>query len=618
MPTLSDQEGREALRRFGDQGRCGNPDAVPPEPCTIFVDGPVCPTDQQGNEGVTPNDDIIGDERPDDWHIHTPADRDRGSQAGKAHSGINSLHYGRHLLGVDPADPPNLPGDTYRVNRQIAFVSRDINFDVSGTFELDFWHIVEVDTNKMFPGAYIELQSDDRVAVQVRSDSNFDPAISEFGPWERVEAVLNPYDGTQDTDYVGSATFDPGDDINPADPFNPLTTMCFPLFSYVQQGSAQGSDALNCTDTGGVGAGFSDCGRAEGATNPSRRGPGFTENGETGVGVWVHTKFNLARYAGRHVQIRWIVTTIDDIDAFFISYLEPNDIALDVDLEADDGWYIDDIQVTGTVATEISLAIDQHGTCAGTGDPCLADVTCDLANPGDVCVPAVPIDGAGFIGCPTDVAGICDPAGVVAAVSAEPAASVAPGSMVLLRGAASQMPVCREGIPLYRWTDGSTVLQEFSSDPDIAVSPSVTSTYGLEVACSQDFTCSDLANITVPVYSGVNAGMFVTAERSPASIQMMWLTPTLPASLTPDVTPPEFCTFRGGFDSTTRIDADFSDVTCLGCQAGVDAGMENISIDSTDPGPGTGLYYLISIDTRQGLSLGSGTDGPRTTTEVCP
>lgn len=68
--------------------------------------------------------------------------------------------------------------------------------------------------------------------------------------------------------------------------------------------------------------GFRDCGGAEAGINPSRRGPGFTENGETRDGVWVHSKFNLARYAGRHAQIRWIISTVDDVGNFFISYLE--------------------------------------------------------------------------------------------------------------------------------------------------------------------------------------------------------------------------------------------------------------------------------------------------------
>jgi hypothetical protein len=238
----------------------------------------------------------------------------------------------------------------------------------------------------------------------------------------------------------------------------------------------------------------------------------------------------------------------------------------------------------------------------------------------------VPIDGAGYASCTGITTPVCDPARVSAAANADPAVSLAPGSLVRLSGAASQMPVCRDGSILYRWSDPSSgrVLQELSTDPDLEVAPLATTTYRLEVACSQDQACGAATSFTLPVYTGLDTGVFLRLEGT-ATSSLKWLTPPLPASLDTGA-PLEFRVYRGLFGGANgRIDADFSanlpsPLACLGTRTGVGAGVENVFSDTGAPAPGAGggLYYLVGVTTRQGLSLGDMTSGPRTTSITCP
>jgi hypothetical protein len=59
----------------------------------------------------------------------------------------------------------------------------------------------------------------------------------------------------------------------------------------------------------------------------------------------------------------------------------------------------------------------------------------------------------------------------------------------------------------------------------------------------------------------------------------------------------------------------------LGTVAGGAPGQANLFFDATVPAARSGLYYLIGIQTSQGLSLGEGSGGARAvpaTTPSCP
>ncbi len=66
--------------------------------------------------------------------------------------------------------------------------------------------------------------------------------------------------------------------------------------------------------------------------------------GETGLGTWVESRFDLSTYRGKYILIRFITSgikggTAETYEDLFAWNPTP----------ADDGWWIDDIRVTGIV-----------------------------------------------------------------------------------------------------------------------------------------------------------------------------------------------------------------------------------------------------------------------------
>jgi hypothetical protein len=305
------------------------------------VDGPVCPFDEQYATSLTG----VRLEN-NDWHVHTSNTPDL-SDSGKARHGQNSLHWGRHVV-ID--ERRGTRADTYVLETINTFEGPDLNLAVRGDSEMSFWHIAEFCDTDCW--AFLPDTGDDYSIVEVRADMDPSPDATSWTLWERVSPHFGAYDGMQDTLY-SSPTFDPGDDINPEDPDNPSITMCLPNTVFLSQGSARGTDAA-CGD--GDGNGFPDCGHGPLEDDPALRTSDRVSTGETGVGVWVQSKINLARYAGRHIQFRFVATTLDDSLDTFISYAENYDKhgppAIPADLDIDDGWYIDSISVTNTVPQE--------------------------------------------------------------------------------------------------------------------------------------------------------------------------------------------------------------------------------------------------------------------------
>jgi hypothetical protein len=443
----------------------------------------ICPADQ--NNGAP-----IGGIRPDalDWHVHTVRTSDingtdttaRGDQP-KAFRGQNSLHWGRHVLV--PNQRVATFGDTYCLQCMNAFVlDRQGGLFLNNLstpeqpLKLSFWHIDEQCDQDCFTG-FITGTADEFVIVEARSDLDFGSGTS-FGPWERIEPSINPYDGQQDTAYF-TPSYEPPDDTNPLNQVDKETTMCSPLFVYVAQGSAKGTDATNCTD--GDGNGFQDCGAIAAAKNPIERRPDRVSRGEAGVGVWAFTSFDLDRYAGRHVQLRWIASTLDGNDQF-TSYLETTSSPFNPPSASfDDGWYVDDIKLSGLVPNELSYSVDlTNGDGSGTV------YTCQTPAPGG---PACAVSGL--------------------FVAADPASSEAPGSTVTLT-ALGNVIGCPAGESQVRWLRNGIEIQPFSSDRSIVDSPFTSTSYSVEMRCSTLHSCSATSAVTtVRVYDGGTSSSIV-------------------------------------------------------------------------------------------------------------
>lgn len=494
----------------------------------------VCPSDLDLGEpgGVRPDEN--------DWHVHTQATPDiRGkdtTQSGslpKAKRGDNSLHWGRHIQVPDQPVPTF--GDTYCVQCVNAFVMDrrgGLFLNNAATpgqpLRLSFWHIAETCDHECFT-FFAQQTSDDIVAVQVRADLDFGGGTS-FGAWERIEPNVNPYDGQQDTAYT-TPTYEPPDDTNPLSQVDRETTMCTPLFTYVAQGSAKGTDATNCTD--GDNNGGNDCGWIGARTNPAERRPDRVARGTPGTeGVWAFTSFDLDRYAGRHIQVRFLATTIDGDDQFF-SYLEPAPVSwAPPDSSHDDGWYVDDVQLSGLVPNELVFTIDT-------------------------------VDGKDGISqsCPAPASTVCSLVGL--AVSASPSATNAPGTTVNLTAAGSAVG-CSIGETQFRWLRNGIEVQPFSTDTTLVDGPQLDTTYTVQARCSSNHACASSTSTTVRVYDGGTSESIVlrwgsaTQLSFPAVRQADLAAPgvfpgyeVFCGSVRPNATPPAGCSGTGLVVSAT-------------------------------------------------------------------
>jgi hypothetical protein len=356
----------------GSGGPAG-PSAMTGLPCGGFR------TPAEGNPNCDLNPDF-----PMDWHFHCPPGAttcpniETGACVGgcsyatpqdgrKALTPPNSLHMGAHFTPIDST------GDTTHLRALQAFVSPPLNLTPSprpGDLTLSMFHIADlVDNHAVVTGnAFVCLDCAD---VQIQVDHNPDPAADDWGTWDKLAPFQNVYDhvtaawSTLGFDYC---EFTPGDaGTAPPAPRGAHETMCY----------AQGAWSHCGTVRGTMPASAGDC-----------AGPGFVD--PSGQGVWVETRFNLASYLGQRVRIRWIGSTWM-FDGRTRSYFDRDCIPELCDLPTDDGWWLDDIRLTGLLASQVSPVTDPRSApptacpvpCADADKDAwsVCDGDCDDADP---------------------------------------------------------------------------------------------------------------------------------------------------------------------------------------------------------------------------------------------
>jgi len=191
-------------------------------------------------------------------------------------------------------------------------------------------------------------------------------ADGRFDRWRRLTPGFNGYDST---DQVGISLcgFDPTDDAVIADNL----TLCDHGPLWADLGDVRGNDATCTTDTDANDPMHKDCGAISSCTG----GPGCTENGSVGPGVWARSAFDLSPFAGRVARLRWI-GMVEGGWSFGISRSffepQPGGVAYQY-FEGDDGWWIDDIVLTDLRAAGLPCTDDTDGAqnCAdcATADP---------------------------------------------------------------------------------------------------------------------------------------------------------------------------------------------------------------------------------------------------------
>ncbi|HZN03238.1 MAG TPA: thrombospondin type 3 repeat-containing protein [Candidatus Polarisedimenticolia bacterium] len=412
---------------------------------------------------------------PMDWHVHcSPGavncpNLETGTCVGgcsyatpvggqKSHSGSNSLHMGAHF---DPAD--NLAGDTTHFRTLQGYQSGPMNlalFPRPGDMELSFYHIARLmDNNGVGPNN--ERQCVDCGDVQIQLDGDGGANVDNWGFWDKLVPFQNVYDHKPNAFSVFGGyycEFTPTDTgTAPPNPRGVHETTCYPLGTWSHCGSTIGTVATATVDCAGPG-----------------------EVDATGVGVWVQTKFNLSGYVGQRVRLRWIAEswTFDENSS---NYFEIGGTWAAT--QQDDGWWLDDIRITGTIQSQF------------TPNPDLAP------SPGAIC-PSDPCNQALGDGGTNVVLNITDLNGnVLDGVTTFPFA----GQSIRVSAIDSTNPGgCMNGVLEYEFSKDGVVKQAFGPKSFYLDAPESAANYGCRARCSTDFTCTSLVggSIAVNPYTG--------------------------------------------------------------------------------------------------------------------
>jgi hypothetical protein len=446
-----------------------------------------------GNQACTLDPDF-----PMDWHLHCAPGAancpnvESGTCVGgcsygtptngqMAFSPPNSLHMGAHFNAGDKA-----LGDTTHFRTLQGFVSAPINlalFPRVGDLQLSMFHIAALmDNNGVGGSPQVVNKCADCADVQVQVDLNPDPAIDEWGIWDRLVPFQNVYDHKAMTWSVFSAyycLFTPTDTgTAPPAPRGVHETMCSPQGAWSHCGSQFGTSA---------------------ATTFQCPGPGFVD--PSGVGVWVETRFNLAGFLGQRVRIRWIgASWVFDFNNS--SYFEYGGSWATGD--DDDGWWLDNIRLTGTITEQLTPTPDMApppatscpaGCNTATGDRGTS-VTVRATDTNDVV-----LDGI------TNVAA----AGQALRISAV-GSSIVGG--------------CSNGAIQFRFMKNGVMAQDWSSKAYYQDSPESDATYTVLARCSSDFACTSQtgATLNLAVYrgDGGDIALSLTHDRATGSTFVRW------------------------------------------------------------------------------------------------
>jgi hypothetical protein len=417
----------------------------------------------------------------------------------------------------------------------------------------------------LMDGEYLSPWWDDNVdrgIVQIQVANSAGQAV---GNWRKIAPYENVYD-TQPADNYTNCQFDPTDDGNDEDDyfdpthpqrrFGPSST-CRPEFAFSRLGAIFHTDTFDPTDL-----------------SHASDGPGL--QGSLGPGTWVQSKFDLSRYRGRRLRLRFLVTSMEIGNA--ISWEQ----ALQWDpFDGDDGWYIDDVQVTNTLVGAATVSVDTADRSA-------------LPACGPVC------------------------GSVSASLIATPPTIVGPDEEVTLDASGSAPDQCPGGTLHYRFwqdvdsdgvldVDGANsplfhardaVLQEWGPGTSAIDVPNQEMGYGVDVRCSTRPACAGRASVVVAL-------VCQSMEPRPFAHSVTWNN-----KVEAGYPPPHHLinVIRGDLDALRASGGQFDGTvqTCVVRQ------WTTTFTDETVPGVGQAFYYLVRDElTSSACTFGSwGTGSP--------
>jgi Thrombospondin type 3 repeat/Subtilase family len=539
-----------------------------------------------GGFNVPPADPgcIIDPDNDMSWHIHCPQGECPNNvgyvtpTAGAlAHSGgtaagtRNSLHWGYHTSTT------NRLKDTTRFRQLAAFVTNPINltlFPKTGDLQLSFFHIADMMDNSQVN--IVKPQAFDYGSVQIQIDQNADPNIDDFSTafWDRLVPFQNVYDHIPSAWSIFYVTptycvFTPGDTgTAPPAPRGTHETMCWPQ---------------------GV---FSSCGWpwAFGASLTRQcAGPGVS--GVQGNATWVESKFDLSGYLGQRIRIRWVGQSWQ-FGPTEQSY-EQGAAAYWGNSQYDDGWWIDDISVTGVVQSQTSLLPDTKAALSGA---------CPV-----VCTPGVGDHGT------TEVLAIRDTNGD---------GVFERGERITLDASASSLPGgCSGGAIQFQFRRDGQIVQDWTTNNNFVDAPLQDASYALYARCSSapaSCTGTTPATGSVQVYTGDGAEIALTVgSGAGGAATLNWPARPQPPSVS------GYDLFRGVV-ATVNGDPLFATLSCLQSNIPQQAAGTTVNAqpDAAVPNLLTGFYYLVghsSLAAGAHDGLGRKSDGTiRIAPVACP
>ncbi|HEU4402331.1 MAG TPA: hypothetical protein VFT43_09515, partial [Candidatus Polarisedimenticolia bacterium] len=395
----------------------------------------------------------------------------------------NSLHMGAHF---DVSDA--IKGDSTHFRTLQGYVSAPINLALvprtDADLKLSFFHIARLmDNNGVGPGD--ENQCVDCADVQIQIDRDPSATRDDWGFWDKLAPFENVYDHKMIAWSVFGGyycEFTPTDTgTAPPAPRTPPVheTMCYPQGVWSRCGSTTGQNRTTVGDCDGPGQ-----------VDPS------------GVGVWVQSRFNLDSFAGQRIRIRWIGSTWY-FGGGTESYYELGPGWQET--TADDGWWLDDIQVTGAVDTQTPPPVDNKTPPVST---------CPALN----CDPTRSADN-GTSGALNQTQDANPALGLATYYLAVANVEVA-GHTLLVNAVKSTLPGgCVNGAPQFSFYKNGKLVQDWSARTSFQDSPEVTASYKALERCSSAFACTSQtgATIEVPVYSGDGGDTVFGVKASPVS-----------------------------------------------------------------------------------------------------
>jgi hypothetical protein len=497
-----------------------------------------------------------------DWHLHDTTMPD----SGRSYNGANSIHFGYH------ANPSDAGGDTLHfqeMNLARVTAANRINLGLDNPI-LSFKQQLNLLDSRWSntPGG----EAADRAIVMIAKTNNAGTVQCEPSESDRCWYKIFPYENVynvQGTDQFTNCTFDPIDDGSNEDDFFPNThfwgpsSMCFPEFVWSWMGDTDHQAV--CDPENGIGAG---------------NGPGLC--GASGPGTWVETKFNLYPFRGYQVRFRFIATTIEVFPAQ--TYQQSG---WPVNMDGDDGWYVDDIRITDTLSTPVTLSVDAatNPTATCPTDP---NQNCDTITPDITCTP----DGIDN-----------DQDGSVDEVGENNCQTLAPGHAFTLTAAASSANKCVDGSLNYRfWLDSdadgtisdepaSSILYEWSDKNVYVDNPVSEQQYCAEIRCATDTGCVDHTCVAAgPAPAGPAVGVVTGYKFSDDQKTIMeW---------TVDINATSYDIVKGDLDLLRTNSGDFS-ASSPSCHE--NDSVDTQTSDATNPtGNGQGFYYLARASNAQG------------------